>query len=223
MVKEAWSEGASLHPTTVGFTRKVRKWNSEVFGNLFARKRRVLNRLSGTQRALANNPSESLLRLEKCLIEEYSSILLQEEEYWALKSRINAAAFEDRNTSYFHMSTIVRRQRNKISCLKNSVGEWMDNEEVVKKHILVGFEKLYSTKMCMSSRRSPISKFACCFLTKEERDWIGRDVTEEEVKDGLWSLRPFKASGPDGLHARFYQQFWGDVGNSVCKEVLDIF
>ena len=122
MVKEAWSEGASLHPTTVGFTGKVRKWNSKVFGNLFARKRRVLNRLSGTQRALANNPSESLLRLEKCLIEEYSSILLQEEEYWALKSRINAVAFGDRNTSYFHMSTIVRRQRNKIRCLKIVLG-----------------------------------------------------------------------------------------------------
>ncbi|XP_030958466.1 uncharacterized protein LOC115980342 [Quercus lobata] len=76
VVKEAWSEGGSLHPATVEFTRKVRKWNSEVFGNLFARKRRVLNRLSGTQRALANNPSESLLRLEKWLIEEYSSILL---------------------------------------------------------------------------------------------------------------------------------------------------
>ena len=27
----------------------------------------------------------------------------------------------------------------------------------------------------------------------------------------------------DGLHAEFYQQFWGDVGNSVCNEVLDIF
>ena len=49
---------------------------------------------------------------------------------------------------------------NKIICLKNSVGEWIDNEEVVKKHILVGFEKLYSTKMCMSSRQSSISEFA---------------------------------------------------------------
>ena len=87
----------------------------------------------------------------------------------------------------------------------------------------MGFEELYSTEMCMSSRQSLISEFACCFLTEEERDWIGRDVTVEEVKDGLWSLRPFKALGPDGLHAGFYQQFWGDVGNSVCKEVLDIF
>ena len=109
VVKEAWSKGSSLHLATVAFTRKVKKWNSKVFGNLFARKRRVLARLSGTQRALSNNPSESLIRLEKYLIDEDFSILLQEEEYWAFKSRINAAAFKDQNTSYFHVSTVVRR------------------------------------------------------------------------------------------------------------------
>ena len=70
------------------------------------------------------------------------------------------AAFRDRNTSYFHVSTVVRRQKNKIRCLKNSVEEWIDNEKAIKKHILVGFEKLYSTKMCMSSRQSSISEFA---------------------------------------------------------------
>ena len=53
------------------------------------------------------------MRLENQLIEEYSSILLQEEEFWAFKSRINIAAFGDRNTSYFQVNTVVRRQRNK--------------------------------------------------------------------------------------------------------------
>ena len=91
---------------------------------------------------MANNPNESLIRLEKYLIDEYSSILLQEEEYRALKSKINDAAFGDRNTSYFHVTTVVRRQRTKIRCAKNSVGEWIVDAEAMKKHILVGFEKL---------------------------------------------------------------------------------
>ena len=41
----------------------------------------MLARLNGTQKALANNPFESLMRLEDQLIKEYSSILLQEEEF----------------------------------------------------------------------------------------------------------------------------------------------
>ena len=98
---------------TTDFTRKAKKWNYEVFGNLFARKKRVLARLNGTQKVLAENPTESLMRLENQLIEEYSSILLQEEEFWALKSRINVVAFGDRNTSYFHVNTVMRRQSNK--------------------------------------------------------------------------------------------------------------
>ena len=142
IVREAWSEGRLLYLATEEFTRKVKKWNVEVFRNLFTRKRRVLARLYGTQKALANNPNESLIRLEKYLIDEYSSILLQEEEYRALKSKINAAAFGDRNTSYFHVTTVVRRQRTKIRCSKNSVGEWIVDVEAMKKHILVGFEKL---------------------------------------------------------------------------------
>jgi len=132
VVREAWLEGRPLHLAKEEFTRKVKKWNVEVFGNLFTQKRRVLARLNGIQKALANNPSESLIRLEKYLIDEYSSILLQEEEYWALKSRINATAFRDRNASYFHITIVVRRQRNKIRCLKNSVGEWIVDTNAVK-------------------------------------------------------------------------------------------
>ena len=65
VVREAWPEGRLLNLATEEFTRNVKKWNVEVFGNLFAQKRRVLARLNGTQKALANNPNESLIRLEK--------------------------------------------------------------------------------------------------------------------------------------------------------------
>ena len=41
----------------------------------------MLARLNGTQKVLANNPTEFLMRLKNQLIEEYSSILLQEEEF----------------------------------------------------------------------------------------------------------------------------------------------
>ena len=45
-------------------------------------------------------------------------------------------------------------------------------------------------------------------------------VTEEEIKAALWSLKAFKAPGPDGLHAGFFQRFWLVVGRSVSGEVL---
>ena len=79
------------------FTFKAKKWNVEVFGNLFLRKKKVLARLYRAQKALANYPSDFLVKLEKQLTEKYSIIKLQEEEYWALKSWLNWAAFGDHN------------------------------------------------------------------------------------------------------------------------------
>ena len=73
----------------------------EVFGNLFAKKRRVLARLKGTQKAIAENPNDFLLNLENKLLSKYSLILMQEEEYWALKSRLDAASFGDHISSFF--------------------------------------------------------------------------------------------------------------------------
>ena len=62
IVREAWPEGANLKVATTDFIRKAKKWNFEVFGNIFAKKKRVLARLNGTQKALANNPTESLMK-----------------------------------------------------------------------------------------------------------------------------------------------------------------
>ena len=39
----------------------------------------------------------------------------------------------------------------------------------------------------------------------------------------MWSLKAFKAPGSNGLHAGFFQHFWADVKNLVCKEIKEVF
>lgn len=99
----------------------------------------------------------------------------------------------------------------------DEIGEWMYDESRVKDHIQAGFGKLYTSEMSISLANSSVSNFSCCFFSDEERNWIGRAVSEEEIRYGL--LKPFKASGPNGLHARFFQHYWQVVQNSICHEV----
>ena len=205
------------------FVDRVRKWNVEVFGNIFAKKRKVLARLNGTQKAIAENPNDFLLNLENQLLSEYSLILMQEEEFWALKSRLNETTFGDRNTSFFHVSTVVRRHRNKIRCIKDAVRNCLTKDNEVKEHIRSGFINLYTTELRWSTKSSNVSNFSCCYLSNEDRARIDYDVTVEEIRAGLWAFKPFKALGPDGLHAGFYQHFWMEVKNSVCEEIKGIF
>ena len=129
----------------------------------------------------------------------------------------------DKNTAFFHVTTMIRRQRNKIRSIKNSIGEWITNMEVVKNHTLDGFSRLFTTELKFSTSTSDVSCFSHSFLSKEEKTNLCTKVTDEEIKTSLWAHKPFKAPGVDDFHAGFYQHFWLDVRNIVCMEVKKAF
>ena len=64
IVQDAWLEDRELQVAILDFASKAKQWNYNVFGNILAKKRRVLARINGTQKALANNPNDFLLTLE---------------------------------------------------------------------------------------------------------------------------------------------------------------
>uniref|UniRef100_A0A2N9IKD9 CCHC-type domain-containing protein n=1 Tax=Fagus sylvatica TaxID=28930 RepID=A0A2N9IKD9_FAGSY len=103
------------------------------------------NLLNGIQCALASNPSESLSRMEKALKEDYFKVLRLEEDFWALKSRVVWVVEGDRNIKFFHTSTLVRRKLNKIVRIRNSVGEWITDSDLIRLHIQQGFVDLFSS------------------------------------------------------------------------------
>lgn len=109
----------------------------------------------------------------------------QEEEFWALKSQLNWVAYGDRNTSFFHVSTLVRRHRNKIKSIKNLVGEWIIEEDVVKNFIMSGYSEIFETSHLYSTSDPEIENFSCYFLSNEDKELLNALVTKEEIKQGL--------------------------------------
>ena len=61
----------------------------------------------------------------------------------------------DRNTSFYHISTLVRRKRNIISTIMSNTGEWVHEEMAVKEVILNGFSELYTTSHSYSVLNIP--------------------------------------------------------------------
>ncbi|XP_075653884.1 uncharacterized protein LOC142624237 [Castanea sativa] len=177
------------------FTTKAKIWNKEVFGNIFSRKRKIEARLRGIQIALSNRPSQSLVDLENDLRGEYAEVFRIEEEFWFMKSRVEVPVNGDSNTSFYHTSTITRRIRNKIVNLRDGNGDWIGNDTDVAKHVRDGFIAFYTTE--------PIS--------------------DQEIKNSIWSMKLFKALEPNGLQAGFFHRFWLLVSSSVIKAVQGVF
>ena len=48
-------------------------------------------------------------------------------------------------------------------------------------------------------------------------------ITPKEIKEVLWSMQPYKAPRPDGLHVGFFQRFWLLVGDSMREKVKKAF
>lgn len=50
-----------------------------------------------------------------------------------------------------------------------------------------------------------------------------RNVTEEEVKEVVFSISGSKAPGPDGFTGAFYHKYWEDIKDTILQEVQNFF
>lgn len=144
-----------------------------------------------------------------------------EEDFWKLKLRILWLNNEDANTKFFHISSLQRRYRNRITSLRDGVGNYITNEELIKIHIIDFYQSLYSTKITSSNCRFLIGNHPV--VPPETASTLIAPLSRKEVVDTILSFKPLKAPGPNGLHLFFYQQYLNLVGDSVINLCNQIF
>ncbi|KAF7839972.1 RNA-directed DNA polymerase [Senna tora] len=143
VVKEAWARDRDWGSAVREFYPLINEWNREVFGNIHSRKAKLQNRLQGLHKAIASRPSPYLCRVQNEVWKEYEAVLDEEESLWKQKSRHQWVVQGDRNTRFFHISTLVRRKRNKIEGLKTTDGEWVFEDKTLQGMAVDYFSSLY--------------------------------------------------------------------------------
>ncbi|KAJ8774453.1 hypothetical protein K2173_016899 [Erythroxylum novogranatense] len=128
-----------FHEAIRAVTRAAQEFNSKVFGNLFHRKRVLMARLKGIQLYLSHRHSPYLVNLEVQLADEYRNVLRQEELFWFQKSRIKWLQGRDRVMTFFHVTTLARRNKNRIDklCLRTDI--WTMDLDVIEGEVLSYF------------------------------------------------------------------------------------
>lgn len=182
---------------------------------MFQRKKRVLARLKDIQESLAASLNTFLVNLEKKLRAEFSKVAKLEEEFWAMKSQILWLVEGDRITTFYHTTALVHKRRNRILCMKDRMGNWINGDREIAEFIREGFLDLFTSSLS----NSPLAKWnpSCwyTYLNEAEAINLDRQVSDVEISASLWVLKPFKTPGLDDLHAGFFQCFWLLVGESV--------
>ncbi|XP_028113017.1 uncharacterized protein LOC114311151 [Camellia sinensis] len=211
IINSSWTNmHNNLLDSTAEFTRRVTEWNKEVFGNIFKRKRHLLARIEGIQKTLANNFSHNLHVLEQELLKQYNVTLLQEETLWFQKSRAKRITFCDRNTKFFHISTITKRRKTKINALKDSAGTWHIETNEIKAVILDYFQNLFNYEDVI--QLDHCNNLASTYLTYDDNTGILKPISHAEILRAFKAIGSFKAPRKDGLQAIFYKTYWNSIG-----------
>ncbi|XP_019200262.1 PREDICTED: uncharacterized protein LOC109193892 [Ipomoea nil] len=220
VVKRAWIPGATVQGNINNVQAHLITWNKEVFGSITTRKRILLARIAGIQRALATSFHRGLLKLEGKLKSALEEVLYQEELMWFQRSREEWIVSGDRNTKFYHAATMVRKAQNRIRGLKDDSGNWMFEEDALQRHVQDFYMNLFRGDQ--GAHVGAMGRGLFPTLNAEDWQMFNRKVDKDEVKTAVFDMSPLKASGPDGLHAAFYQRMWDVVGDEVFELVASV-
>ncbi|XP_061348715.1 uncharacterized protein LOC133294051 [Gastrolobium bilobum] len=191
VVKDNWSNQPDWNHARSKFERKARKWH--------------LN--------YGDSPKKGYGELQE--------ILVREELAWFQRSRCNWLKYGDKNTRYFHSSTVARRRHNRIIALRNDEGAWVAEKDDLINMAVKYFENMFSANE-EELEAYPVKGFFPGLSTKE-KEYMSRVPTDEEIRRTIFQMGKFKAPGLDGLQAVFFHSHWSIMGNSICSMISKIF
>ncbi|CAN1785963.1 LINE-1 retrotransposable element ORF2 protein, partial [Linum perenne] len=157
----------------------------------------------------------------KSLEDDLNKLWKQEEVYGRQRAGKRWLKEGDKNTKFFHASTIQRRQRNKILRLKNGDGEWIEGEEDITNHVR-GFYETFSWRRTRGGR-DEINSSIPKVISDEINTYLVKQETVEEIEKAVFHLGAQKSPGPDGFPGQFFQKYWEVIKTQLCEEVKDFF
>ncbi|CAN1136444.1 hypothetical protein LINPERHAP2_LOCUS9464 [Linum perenne] len=212
ILDDTWDKSGNAAANLLHLAGKLRKWNKEVFGDIFRRKAILIQQLSEIEDCGSTRHSADLEARELRTRKELEQTLWEEAVLWKQKACKDWIRDGDRNTRFFHLTTLKRRSFNKIAALKRADGTWEDDAENLKCMALLYFKEVYREERHVSVQIP--SGFIR--ISPSQADSIRRLPSLDELHKVVKSMGGFKALGKDGFHPIFFQKHWDTVGSSIA-------
>ncbi|KAK2427531.1 hypothetical protein QL285_026105 [Trifolium repens] len=221
MLSTCWSDNEHVVTNLQNLQTRIKEWKFNTIDDIVRKKKRLAARIGGDQaRIYARNYNYGLKRLEQKLQKELDEVLKHEEVMWFQRSRTKWLVDGDRNTSYYHLKTTNRRRRNNIVMLRNTEGVWVDDPRTLQVMVNKFYQDLFEKPD--ADWRWYQTNISYPPLEEDHLSRLVEPIRGVEIKEAMFDIHPWKAPGPDGYPAGFYQQGWEIVGNSVTDFISNV-
>jgi len=131
---------------------------------------------------------------------------LQEETLWKQKSRVQWLKEGEKNSKFFHRSTLDYRNVNKILNLKNDSGDTLHNHREISSLLTEHFKHIaQESDIDRAEAINTLTQSIPKVVTKDQNLALLKEISMEEVEEGVKSMPNDKAPGPDGFTINFYK------------------
>eukprot|EP00253_Pinus_taeda_P013241 PITA_13241 len=201
--------------------KDIKHWNLNTFGNIFAAQAALNQNMKQIQsRIMAEGRTIELTQQEQKIEDQLPNRALQEEILWKHKSRIKWLKEGERNTKFFHNTTIQCRMHNLISHIQNEQGERVESHEGIEENFLNYFKEVHQEPNI--NRLPAIEKILPHiprFISPEHNNLLLQPIQLHEVDTAVRNLKAGKAPGPDGFTSDFFHHFWDLIQIEVWQLV----
>ncbi|GJR73600.1 hypothetical protein Tco_0085965 [Tanacetum coccineum] len=164
-------------------------------GNIIEKVKRLRHDLDEVQRALDSDPFNVDIHKEEAVyIHAFQDALLNEERFLKQKAKVEWVKLGDANSDYFHRVVKSHASKKRIDSVTTTNGVRMDGDSVP-----MAFIDHYTTYFMV------------------------RDVSDQDIRDAIFSLGDDKSLGPDGYTAAFFKEAWEIIAQDVCNAVKEFF
>lgn len=162
-----------------GCKDKLKEWHKNNFEDLRLQIAAFKDRLAEIQKKTEVGFNSELYIEEKVVVTKLADLWQKDSMFWHQRSRVNWLCMGDRNTRFFHLTTIQRRQRNQVVKLKDEHGEWQTDPDLIANTIQSHFTKLYATPP--TREFEDIISLMDPVVTEEVNAALTKSVSREEV------------------------------------------
>lgn len=178
-------------------------------------------------------------KLQKLMEKRNRGIKINEEEVAVVKQNIKSYyirkskefAFlakaeeldkDEKVTKYFFETIKQKQTREIISSFFTDTGEVKGTEGILK-HACSFYKELFSKREIDEEKGGILLGNINRILTEESRSELEGEITEEEIKRALFSMKGNKTPGGDGLPKEFYVCLWEIIKNDLVEIFREVY
>lgn len=203
-----------------GVKQKLKGLHRSKYCRLSDKLKGARSKLTDMQAKLQTEPRNVVWQgLEKQYYEEFMTLAKAEIYLFRQRSKEEWLEDMDGNNAYFHARVQEKLAFNRIKRLSTPEGVSVTQEEEIAQQFITFYEQLYGeTSTDLQSVKHEIIQQGP-LVSEQQASQLCVEVTDDEIKQALFSISSNKSPGSDGFGAGFFKAAWNTVGGIFAEQL----